>query len=400
MDLKSSSPFWFVQNGLIAAYPALRSDVECDVLVIGAGIGGALLADRLTCDGRDVVVLDRRDVGQGSTCASTAMLLYEIDTHLVELTERMGRAAAERAYRLCRDSIQQLHDIAARSRLDCGFASRDSLYVASVADDVEVLRREAAARQSCGIRCEFIAGPELERRFNIHRPAAIVSPDAATCDPYRLTHGLLQAAVERGGRVFDRTEVLQTRCTPDGVEAVTDRGFTVRARDIVFANGYEAQAMLREPVVQLKSTYAIVTQPLEDLSPWREEWLLWETSRPYLYLRTTPDRRLLIGGEDDDFQDADRRDANLCRKSQRLLRAALDLLPSLPLEIEYAWAGTFGDTDDGLPFIGQKSEFPHAYFALGYGGNGITFSAIAADIIADLLAGRANGDAELFRFGR
>lgn len=60
------------------------------------------------------------------------------------------------------------------------------------------------------------------------------------------------------------------------------------------------------------------------------------------------------------------------------------MFPRIDLEVSYTWAGTFGETKDGLAYIGQTPEFPHAYFALGYGGNGITFSVIAAKIITDL----------------
>ena len=76
------------------------------------------------------------------------------------------------------------------------------------------------------------------------------------------------------------------------------------------------------------------------------------------------------------------------------------LFPEMPLEVAYAWAGTFGETKDGLAYIGVHRRFPHTFFALGYGGNGITFSVIAAEIIRDQFLGRANGDARLFRFGR
>ena len=64
------------------------------------------------------------------------------------------------------------------------------------------------------------------------------------------------------------------------------------------------------------------------------------------------------------------------------------------------WAGTFGETKDGLAYIGAHPRLPHAYFALGYGGNGITYSLIAAEIIRDDILGRKNPAAKIFAFGR
>ena len=72
----------------------------------------------------------------------------------------------------------------------------------------------------------------------------------------------------------------------------------------------------------------------------------------------------------------------------------------IPCEAACAWAGTFGETADGLPFIAPDSDHPRSYAALGYGGNGITFGLVAAEIIRDLCLGKKNRDQRLFRFGR
>lgn len=76
------------------------------------------------------------------------------------------------------------------------------------------------------------------------------------------------------------------------------------------------------------------------------------------------------------------------------------MLPAIPIEVETAWAGVFGSGVDGLPYIGRPDPARPIYYALGYGGNGITFSVIASDIIAAELRGKNHDDAALFRFDR
>jgi glycine/D-amino acid oxidase-like deaminating enzyme len=76
------------------------------------------------------------------------------------------------------------------------------------------------------------------------------------------------------------------------------------------------------------------------------------------------------------------------------------LFPGLVFKPEFSWAGTFGSTRDGLPFIGTYKKLPHSLFALGFGGNGITFSVIAAEIIADIIKRRTNKNIKLFSFDR
>jgi glycine/D-amino acid oxidase-like deaminating enzyme len=109
---------------------------------------------------------------------------------------------------------------------------------------------------------------------------------------------------------------------------------------------------------------------------------------------------VLLGGEDDLFDSEARRDRRLARKRDRLLKRFRQMFPRIDLEVAYCWAGTFGETKDGLAYIGETTEFPDGYFALGYGGNGITYSIIAAEIIRDIYMGVPNRDAEIFRFDR
>jgi glycine/D-amino acid oxidase-like deaminating enzyme len=109
---------------------------------------------------------------------------------------------------------------------------------------------------------------------------------------------------------------------------------------------------------------------------------------------------VILGGEDEPIVDPDRRDALIDWKMQRLLDKFSRLCPGVHLDPEFVWAGTFAQTPDGLPFIGVAKDWPGCYFALGYAGNGITFSVVASQIIRDCLVGRANPDAELFRFDR
>jgi glycine/D-amino acid oxidase-like deaminating enzyme len=400
MDLTSNHPFWFVRNGLMQAYPPIERDETCDVAIVGAGITGALIAHRLTQAGLSVVVVDRRDVCLGSTAANTAMLQYEIDVPLVELAELIGSQPAMQAYRLAYEAVDLLAQSAEEIPTDCGFEQKTSLYVAFDKRKAALLAKEAAARHACGIAVRLIGAAELRDEFHLKGTAALVSHRAASCDPYRFTHGLLAAAATAGARIFDRTEVTDYNCRNDCVRLLTDRASTITARNVVVATGYETQSMLKERVADLKSTYALVTAPLESIAPWDHRWIMWEVKNPYLYMRATSDNRLLIGGEDDPFRNPVRRDASLAKKTRRLRSKARKLLPDLDFEVEFAWAGTFGETVDGLAYIGPTPEYPHCYFALGFGGNGTTFSALAADIIADLLTGKRRDDAAPFRFGR
>jgi glycine/D-amino acid oxidase-like deaminating enzyme len=107
---------------------------------------------------------------------------------------------------------------------------------------------------------------------------------------------------------------------------------------------------------------------------------------------------VLCGGEDEPFSDQASRDALMAEKT-RLLEARLaDLFPALDPSAEYSWCGTFGLSELGLPSIGAVPGMPNCYAVLGYGGNGITFSALAAQLLRNQIAGGGDPDADLFAF--
>ena len=401
MDLTSNHPVWLELDGRLQAYQTLRGDARADVAVIGGGVTGALVAHALAGAGLDTIVLDKRDVGTGSTAASTALLQYELDVPLVELRERIGRDRADRAYLACRDAVGTLASIAASFPDPTHFRRRKSLYLAAHARDLDAHRAELAARHEAGLGGEWVEGDDLRRRFGIDRPGAIHSDGAAEVDAFALTHALLADARSRGSRVFTGTRVERVDARHDGVALRLAAGGVVSARHAVFATGYETREFVGVGLAKLVSTFAIASTPNGAPAPWRESGaLIWERADPYLYLRTVAGGRVIVGGEDEEFRDPDHRDALLGAKAERLAKRFRELFPDATLDVDFAWAGTFGETADGLPYVGAHDDWPCCQFALGYGGNGITFSVIAAEIVRDAILGRANPHADLFRFER
>lgn len=401
MDLKSGYPFWAIKNGLMHAFPPLKSDLRCDVAIIGGGITGALIADELAAHGYEVAVVEQRDIGWGSSAASTALLQYEIDTHMLDLAKRYGEADAVLAYRQCAEAIAMLQD-KARGIRDVDFAWADSLYYASKYRHARVLRDEFNLRLKHGFQVELLEPEALQENYRIDAPAAILSHQAARIDPYRMAYRLLARLEKRGSPVFDRTHIAEFHATSRSVTLRTEGGQTIRANHVVLAAGYANQHWLKQKVAQNRSSYAFISDPIETdtLGPLKDT-MVWESARPYLYMRSTGDGRLLIGGEDDSVDVPARRDARVEKKARILHRKVTKLFPHLPLQLAFAWAGTFAETRDGLPFFGPHAQHgPRIHFAMAYGGNGITYSMLGADLLRALIEKRRHPLAALFDFKR
>jgi len=400
MDLRSGLPFQLIKSGLLYDYPKLMHDIKTDVVVVGGGISGALMAFHFIEAGIDCVVLDSRAIGLGSSCASTSLLQYEIDTPLHELIELVGYDHAVRSYTLCAESIHTLGGIAKKIGLK-DFHFKNSLYYAASEKDVDKLYQEFLARKKAGFDVTYLQQDEIQREFGFDAPTAILSQIGAQTDAYLMTHLLHQYSIKKGAQVFDRTAVEKVDDKGNHMVLYTKNGFNITANKVVYATGYEVSEMLDKNIVKLNSTFACISEQFsEEQAYWDKNTLVWNTANPYLYIRTTEDRRILIGGRDEKYNNADLRDQLIPKKTEQLMKDFKTLFPDIDFIPEYSWAGTFGATKDGLPYIGEHKKYPKSYFSLGFGGNGITFSLIGAEIIRDLYLGKAVPDAKLFSFDR
>ena len=401
MDPTSGVPYWLVRDGLTATYPKLSQDRRCDVVIIGGGITGALAAQRFAEEGFHTVLLEGREVGYGSTGGSTALLQYELDSHLTDLAERFGDAAARRCYQLCAEAVEGIGRLAAALGAEADYRPRSSVYLASHRRDVRALEREWRARRQLGLEVDLLSPSDLRSRFPFERPAALLSRLAGEVDPLRLSHALLAAGLRDWLEIYDRTGVARYQSDRKGVLLETADGWRVRARKAVFATGCNIPPFVPRGAVRLASTFVIATSPLATFEGWGEDrCLLWETARPYFYARTTSDGRAVVGGADLPFKGSRKLERVREKQTGLVAKQFARLFPDIPFDVDWSWGGAYAVTGDGLPYIGVAHDFPNGYVALGHGANGVVFGHVAARLLVDLFAGRANPDAELFRIGR
>src|SRR5205085_4694147 len=90
----------------------------------------------------------------------------------------------------------------------------------------------------------------------------------------------------------------------------------------------------------------------------------------------------------------------LNKKTKQITEKISKLYPGYSFIPDYNWTGTFAETKDGLPYIGKHKKHPHSFFAMCYGGNGITFSQIAAEIISNDILGNSGHIPNIFGFDR
>ena len=316
------------------------------------------------------------------------MLLWEIDRSLTELTQLYGFERASRVYHASLHAVAGLKSMVLHLGLACDLRDKDSLYLAAGSTSKELLE-EHQLRERASLPGTFLDHALLLDVFGITRAGALVSPGAADADPLQLARGLLRIAVARGARLFEG-EADEFDAAARSVGVRLKNGRQIEARSVILATGYVMPGIVHSTVQSVSSSWAIATGP-QPQNIWKRGVLIWEDSKDYLYARTTSAGRIIIGGEDsDEIIEPGERDRLIPEKSRLLAQKLTALWPMANADIEYRWAGTFDTTRDGLPLIGPVPRAKGVYAAYGYGGNGITFSFLAAQLIGDLIAGSAS----------
>lgn len=397
LDLRTGRPVWTAYRAPTAPTQKLTRDVKADVLVVGMGVSGAMVAEVLTEAGFSVIAIDRRGPVLGSTPATTALVQFELDVPLTLLVAKVGKAKAERAWQRSKLAVGNLQAHIEQLDLSCDMVPRRSLYLAGNVLAGTALREEAEARRAAGIHAAYLTVAELGEEYGFKRAGAVASHGNLALNPRKLTFGLLRKALERKARLYSPVEAVAFEHGKDSVQVATKEGPVISAGHVVLATGYELTAIVPAGGHKVISTWAIATRP-QKRNLWPHEAMIWEASDPYLYLRTTMDGRVICGGEDEDFQDEAARDLLSGKKALAIAAKLKKLAPALDVEPDFIWAGAFGTTATGLPIIGALPQRPRIHAVMGYGGNGITFSRLAAELVATALTGGQDSDADLFGF--
>lgn len=395
-----TTPWKLLNTEPVKKYPVLSDKLSCDVLVVGGGISGALMAYVLSAQGVDAILLEKNRVCEGSTSANTGLLQISNDCPLSDLIQHFGEDRGFAFYRMCRNAIRRITEIANTLSRDSGLISRSSLYYASNPQDIGLIRHEYDLLKRKGFDVQYWSREDVKAKFPFSKEAAIYTRGDAEVNPYLLGHHLLQDASDQGLRIYENSEVKETQYTDNDVTVMTDQG-SVSAKNVIWATGYSTQEWKPDYQVDLLNTYAIMTEPVPDLSSWYERTLIWETDRPYLYFRTTPDQRIMAGGLDEPLPPSGKPEEYAEPRSQRLLNEIHKLFPTLTdVKLACSWAGVFATTRDGIPLIGRHPQYPHSYFIEVYGGNGMVYSMIAADLLAEAMAGREPEELKWFSLRR
>lgn len=354
--------------------PPAAGDTTADVAIVGAGVAGLALALALAEAGARPVVVDGRRVAAGASGRNAGFVLAGVAENYVAATRRYGAEKARRVWDLTLRNRELLRTTIARQAIDCELRWNGSLQVAGDEAEWAEVQASAAALAATGVRV----------RLDPAGRAAVYEEDGEI-HPVRLCHGLAEAASRHGARIHEATQALAV-----SADAVVTPVGTIRAgRVVLCTNAHTARLLPGSRVVPIRGQI-LATAPVGRRVFDRPAY----AHRGYRYWRQTADGRVLVGGwRDLSFGE----ETGEVERTTPTIQSALEGFlaeQGIGAPVTHRWAGIMGFSHDALPYVGRAAT--GVWVNGGFTGHGNAFVFATAEILADLLAGRAHADADLF----
>jgi glycine/D-amino acid oxidase-like deaminating enzyme/nitrite reductase/ring-hydroxylating ferredoxin subunit len=371
---------------------AVASSNLSDVIIAGAGITGITLGLLLQKAGRNVSILEAQSIGFGTTGGTTAHLNTLLDTPYPTIIKNFGSENAKKVVALTRAAIALVKENVTQYSIDCGFEDQFAYLFAQTEGQQQELDDIYQACKQLGMTANYTSSIPVNIPFN----KAICVEEQAKFHPLRYVHALAGQFVSEGGTIVENCRVIA--CHKEGGEGVvtveTSTG-NLQTHAMVFATHIPTGINLLHLRCSPFRSYAMAVELESNSYP---NNLIYDMYDPYHYYRTqTIDgvNYLIVGGED--HRTGDESNTNGCfLKLESHIRSHFDVKT-----IHNRWSSQYFEPADGLPYIGHLPGNPENVFvATGYGGNGITYSHVAALVLKSLILKEESEYTSLFAPGR
>ena len=384
-------------------FPRLRGEHTCDVVIVGGGLTGCATAYACAMAGLEPMLVEGERVGQGSSGRSSGLLIADPGPLFRDVLKAHGLRAARRVFESWARGASDGAALLKRLKVPGGVTPLSDV-IAAVRGDEKALAREHTERAGAGIPSRWFADRQAKAATGMDAAAAIRVPYGFAVDPYRACVTLATAASRRGAALFEKSPIRKVTFGRKGVEVTTSDAI-VRAATVIVTTGIataEFKPLRRH--FKRRESYMVMTAPVPAavrklILPGKAT--LRDTRTPHHRIRWTADQRLLVAGADQDEPAPRTRDAVSVQRTGQLMYELLTMYPAISgLQPQYGWHLPFGETADGLMYIGPHRNYPHHLFALGSGGDSISGAFVASRMLARAVRGQTDKADEVFGWTR
>ena len=383
------SPLWTDQfsrpNNIIT------SDIpsaETDIAIVGSGYTGLCAARILKKNGASVTVLDRNTIGWGASSRNGGMATPGLKQGIQKIHKIYGGKLAHEFWKISVDAIDLIDEIVTEHSIDCDWERNGHASLATKPSHAPRLKEYGSwLEKEFGHYQKYIPKHQIQDEIgsNIYY-GALTDEISGGLHPSKYVFGLASAVSNLGVQLCENTAVTKIeKNDSNNFKLITSKGDINAKKVIIATNGYTDRLVPKlKPLIFPVGSYIVVTEPLTNelqniINPKRR---MYYDSKWFLnYFRLTPDGRMLWGGRNDLSTDLDLDDS-----AKRLSKELYTVFPDLKdIPITHTWTGKLGITFDLMPHIGKTNGI---YYALGYGGHGLSIATYLGTEIGLMLAGK------------
>ena len=375
------------QNGMPDYISKTRStgNNKFDVLIVGGGITGITTALQLQKSGLQCLVTEAHNLCFGTTGGTTAHLNTFLDTPYNEIEKKFGEEGAKLIAKATNQALDLYHSNVEECNIDCGYEHKDGYLYSQDEKQTEELNSIFEASKKAGVDVAYIDRIPVPIEFE----KAIVYHDQANLHPSRYVYALAKLFEERGGVILQNCLVKDFK--GDTVLDVETSLGTFHTRTLIWATHIPPGVNLLHFRCAPYRSYAMAITLNDEAYP---DGLAYDMYDPYHYYRTQiVDGKpyLIAGGEDHKTAHEDNTEGCFNRL-EAYIRKYFDVK-----EVGFKWSSQYFEPADGLAYIGHLPGNPdNVLVATGYGGNGMTYSHIAAITLTELITKSESEYAKLF----
>lgn len=368
----------------VPSFTRYRGARTADVVIVGGGLTGCAAAYLCANAGLTTILLEQDRIGQVRTARGLGLLTPEPGPSFRGVTSLHGLKAARRVFEAWRRGALEGAALLRRLRVPCYLEARDTV-VAVRRDEEKLLRREYDARRKAGLDAAWLTQRQVQARMRVEAWGALKVGDGFALDPYRACLGLVSAAAARGAACFEHSKVRNVRFTRRYADVIADGG-KIRTRKVIVATGSataEFKALQRH--FTRREAYVVLTGRIPAAVRRQvgdPRAALADLHAPPHHVRWSGGDRLLIAGGDQRETPERTRSAIVLQRTNELMYELLTMYPAIyGLQPDYGWDAPYGQSADGLMYIGAHRNFPHHLFALGDRPVSATGAFVAARIL-------------------
>jgi glycine/D-amino acid oxidase-like deaminating enzyme/nitrite reductase/ring-hydroxylating ferredoxin subunit len=356
-----------------------------DVAIVGGGITGISTALLLQKAGKNCVVFEAYNLCFGTTGGTTAHLNTLLDIPYSTLIKNFGKENAQLVAQATREAIELVKSNIGEYDIDCGFEDASAYLFAQTDGQVKELKDIHDACREVKITATYAD----ELPINIECKKAMLVGGQAKFHPVKYVHALAKAFENTGGVILQQCRVEDVD-ENDLIDITTSKG-TFQSRFLIYATHIPPGVNLLHLRCAPYRSYAMAVSLKDGKYP---EELFYDMYDPYHYVRSQKINNttyLIAGAEDHKTGHIENTD-ECFMKLEGYVRKHFDVK-----EVVYKWSSEYFEPADGLPYIGHlPGHDGNILVASGYGGNGMTFSNVAAMTLRSIILNQENPYIKLF----